>query len=208
MNAEVPPGERLNIEELARRLDVSPTPVREALARLESEELTVKLPLRGYTTTELLDAQQVRDLYDFRLLLEVPSAGLAASRMTDEWADTLIAEMSSIHAAPAEAVYESYREYFDHDARLHELILDCAGNEAVTHAFLRAHSHLHMYRLAYDGRHGQAGMEEHARLVGCLVRRDALGARAAMREHLTRTRDRALAEIEPVGSVRRVASGA
>ncbi len=45
---EIAPGERINIDALARDLDVSQTPVREALARLESDDLVIKEPLRGY----------------------------------------------------------------------------------------------------------------------------------------------------------------
>jgi DNA-binding transcriptional MocR family regulator len=51
MDGEIPPGARVSIDGLARQLSVSPTPVREALARLESAELVVKEPLRGYRTT-------------------------------------------------------------------------------------------------------------------------------------------------------------
>src|SRR3712207_531109 len=63
MSDGIAPGARVNIDEIARQLDVSPTPVREALARLESEELVSRLPLRGYRVTDLLNRKQVDDLY-------------------------------------------------------------------------------------------------------------------------------------------------
>ena len=66
MSDGIAPGARVNIDELARQLDVSPTPVREALARLESEELVSRLPLRGYSVTDLLNRKQVDDLYALR----------------------------------------------------------------------------------------------------------------------------------------------
>jgi DNA-binding GntR family transcriptional regulator len=196
MNGQVRPGERMNIEDLSRRLDVSPTPVREALARLESEELAIKLPLRGYTTTNLLDAGQIMDLYDLRLLLEVPSAGRAAAKLTDAQATLLKEELSSVSEAPEETQYESYRAFVDHDARLHQLILTIAGNEMVTRAFVRLHGHLHLYRLAYDGRFGEHSLTEHEHLVEALLTRDPASAEDAMRTHLTRARDRVLAGFE------------
>src|SRR6266700_3458122 len=75
--------ERINIDEIARELDVSGTPVREALARLESEGLVSRLPLRGYRVTELLTRDEVEDMYGLRLLLEPPSAAKAATVMSD-----------------------------------------------------------------------------------------------------------------------------
>jgi DNA-binding GntR family transcriptional regulator len=192
MNGQVAPGERLNIEDLSRRLDVSPTPVREALARLESEELTIKLPLRGYTTTNLLDAREIADLYDLRLLLEVPSAGRAASNLTEAQAALLNEELASVSEAPTENRYESYRAFVDHDARLHQLVLTIAGNEMVTRAFVRTHCHLHLYRLTYDGRFGESSVAEHEQIVDALRARNTDAAEAAMREHLTRARDRVL----------------
>src|SRR5919106_3594005 len=69
MDHAIAPGARVSIDGLARELGVSPTPVREALARLESAQLVVKEPLRGYPTTPLLTADQLADLYRFRLLI-------------------------------------------------------------------------------------------------------------------------------------------
>lgn len=195
MNSQVPPGERLNIEDLARRLDVSPTPVREALARLESEELTVKHPLRGYTTTDLLDPQQITELYDLRLLLEVPSAGRAARILSDEQAASLQFALDRAPDAADDDVFGSYRAVVEHDARLHEMILDFAGNEQVTHAYLRTHCHLHLYRLMNDGRYQEYSTAEHRRLVAALVARDPDAAETAMRAHLEAARDRVLADL-------------
>src|SRR5215212_7933557 len=85
MNGEIPPGERVSIDALARQLDVSPTPVREALARLESDGLVVKRALQGYRTTPLLTIAEVHDLFELRHTLEPTAARLAAQRAsTDE----------------------------------------------------------------------------------------------------------------------------
>ena len=53
----IAPGEHVGIDELARELAVSQTPIREALARLESDGLVIKIPLRGYEATDLLSVQ-------------------------------------------------------------------------------------------------------------------------------------------------------
>ncbi|TDD73192.1 GntR family transcriptional regulator [Jiangella aurantiaca] len=82
MDHRIEPGAEVSIDGIARDFDVSPTPVREALARLESEGLVVKRPLRGYTAAPLFDAEGLRKLFEMRRILEPAAAGLAAGRMT------------------------------------------------------------------------------------------------------------------------------
>ena len=62
---EIAPGSKVNIDALAVQLDVSQTPVREALARLESDGLIAKEPLKGYKATALLSLKEFNDLFSF-----------------------------------------------------------------------------------------------------------------------------------------------
>jgi DNA-binding GntR family transcriptional regulator len=80
MDHAVAPGERVNIDALARRLEVSPTPVREALARLEADGLVRKRPLAGYTAAPLLTRAEFEELVEMRLILETAAAQRAAER--------------------------------------------------------------------------------------------------------------------------------
>ncbi len=75
---EIAPGSRVNIDSLSVQLEVSQTPVREALARLESDGLIAKEPLKGYKATELLSIKELNDLFQFRLLIEPWAAEQAA----------------------------------------------------------------------------------------------------------------------------------
>lgn len=195
MNNAIAPGLRINIEDIARQLEVSPTPVREALARLGSDGLVDKLPLKGYRTTPLLDEHEVRELYELRLLLEPYSAGQAALRMTQAHADALRAELATCPVAPRESRYEDYQPLTNHDTRLHELVLSIAGNSAVSEAFARTHCHLHIFRLSYAGELGDTTLTEHARIVEALASADPRAAETAMRAHLESSRDRMLANF-------------
>ncbi|MGW4063663.1 GntR family transcriptional regulator [Amycolatopsis sp. NPDC004747] len=192
MNDGIAPGARVNIDEIARELGVSGTPVREALARLESEELVSRLPLRGYRVTELLNRKEVDDVYALRLLLEPPSAALAAAAMSDQNVALLEAEMATCPAAPAEDAYRDYKALTAHDQRLHELILHLAGNAAVEQAFARTHCHLHFFRLNYNQPFGEQTITEHSRIVAALIAGNPAGARKAMTDHLEVARDRLL----------------
>ncbi|MBP2472006.1 DNA-binding GntR family transcriptional regulator [Crossiella equi] len=195
LNHGIEPGERVNIDEVARELDVSGTPVREALARLESEGLVSRVALRGYRTTPLLTRKEVADLYGLRLLLEPPSAAAAARAMTPAHAAALEAELATCPRAPGDSSYKGYRALSAHDQRLHELVLVIAGNEAVRQAFGRTHCHLHLFRLSYQQPAGEQTIEEHRRLVTALAAGKAAEARKAMTEHLEVARDRLLAKL-------------
>jgi DNA-binding GntR family transcriptional regulator len=195
MNHGIAPGDRVNIDEIARELAVSGTPVRESLARLESEGLVSRLPLRGYRVTELLTRREIDDLYALRLLLEPASTARAAAAMTDAHAAALLAELSTCPSAPAGDGYEGYKALTAHDARLHELILRIAGNQAVEQAFVRTHCHLHFFRLSYNQPVGEQTIDEHRKIVDALISGKPNPAKAAMTHHLETARDRLLARF-------------
>src|ERR1700704_7128467 len=78
MDNVVEPGARLSIDALSRDMQVSATPIREALARLESDGLVVKRAHRGYTAAPRLASQDFDELFRMRMLLEPASASWAA----------------------------------------------------------------------------------------------------------------------------------
>ena len=190
------PGTRLNIEAVARSLDVSPTPVREALVRLEADGLVVKEPLRGWSITPPLDTDALRDLYELRLLIEPWAAGRAARRCTDDDRDRLRAELETCPVAPRGQTFDDYRAILEHDARFHDLLLEVAGNAEVRAAFARTNCHLHIFRLTYGENMGDQALHEHHDVVDAVIAGDAKTAERAMRRHLTQARDRVAASVE------------
>jgi len=190
LDGTVPPDARINAGELARRFDVSPTPVREALARLESDGLVEKLPLRGYRTTDLLDTQQLGELFELRLLLEPETAARAAERRGPGDVSDLEAEMDAGRIALDRE--DAYRPLSQHDVRLHDLVFRAAHNDTVRQAYARTHCHLHTFRLAYTGSYVADTVAEHAALVTAIVAGESRQAAAAMRTHIERSRDRLL----------------
>src|SRR5690554_3698109 len=84
MSLAIAPGARIPIDVVARELNVSQTPVRGALSRLEREGLVHKAHLIGYSAAPQLGRKQFEDLFNFRLLIEPEGARLAALNMTPE----------------------------------------------------------------------------------------------------------------------------
>ncbi len=183
MDHDVPPGERVSIDGVARRLGVSPTPVREALARLASEGLATKVALKGYRSAPLLTREEFDDLHHFRLLIEPWAARRAAERLDDEGARALRAEMATA-TVPATTDYEGYRSLTAHDRRLHSLITRLSGSPQVQRAFERTHCHLHIFRLYFEHTTGAETVAEHHRLVDAVLEGSGDAAEAAMRDHL------------------------
>lgn len=198
MDHDLAPDQRVNIDALARDLGVSPTPVREALTRLEAEGLVTKEPLRGWFTSPLLSSEDLHDMYEFRLLFEPWAAARAAENVDDEWIGTFREEFATARSAPTGSDYDSYRGLTRHDAVFHRLIAERSGNKAVVDALEHTHCHLHIFRLRYADSFGPSTVDEHAAIVDAVTAGDPDAAADAMRTHLRS----ALARLEPVAQDR------
>jgi DNA-binding GntR family transcriptional regulator len=189
MDRVIEPGTKASIDGIARELAVSPTPVREALVRLESEGLVTKRSLKGYVAAELLDAEGMRQLFEMRLLLEPAAARLAASNPNDAFMSDLNAEAMAMQresesAQFEDATFDGYRSFQDHDARFHALIAAQSGNDLLRDSFLRLRAHMHIFRFHFDQRIAIETAPEHNVIVDALRQGDADGAEHAMRSHV------------------------
>ncbi len=183
MDHVIRPGARISIDGLAREFQVSSTPVREALARLESVGLADKEPLKGYRATPLLSLAEFDDLYRFRRLLEPWAARRAAELIDDTGRARLKAELTNA-VEPTSEDYAGYKSLTVHDNRFHLLIASLSGSDQVRHAFERTHCHLHIFRLHYDRDIGPEVLVEHRHLVEAICSGDPTAAEASMTQHL------------------------
>jgi len=199
MDQHIEAGARVNIDLVARQLNVSPTPVREALARLEMDGLVIKEPLRGYSVAPMLDTKSFNDLYDIRRLLEPFAARRAAERRDDKVLRALDQELGDMRqmvgtsTASAGGTYHEYGAFSLQDARFHEAIAGTSGNSLLGDTLRRLRSHLRLYRLYhryYTKEIGAATVIEHENILAAIRARDASGAEAAMLEHIDRSRER------------------
>jgi len=191
MSLEIPPGARMPIDVLARDLQVSQTPVREALSRLEREGLVRKAHLIGYSAAPQLGRKEFEDLFDFRLLVEPEGARLAALNMTPEalaHIEEIAADMA--HGEPPVDRSTRYSRFARIDAIFHDEIMRIAGNEVMRSTLFNQHVHLHLFRLMVHSRVTQEALEEHELLLDAFRERNPDAAFAAMRNHIQRSRDR------------------
>lgn len=182
INHTLLPGARLNIDGLARMLGVSPTPIREALARVESEGLIIKEPRRGYTVAPLIGLDELRELTELRLLIEPAAAAAAAERATSGQASALRAFARSGGAGRDDPA--ANRLDMTYDAEFHDMVAGLGGNRLVRETLSRLRSHLHMYRLYHHAGFVAATKPEHLAIAGAIATRDPQAAADAMRTHL------------------------
>ena len=184
MDHDLPPGSRLSIDGIARELQVSPTPVREAMTRLESDGLVAKRPHAGYTVAPILDAVTLGNLYGIRLQLEPEAARLAATAASPTQLADLRDAIRQMSAHPAGENYEGYRDFAVLDTQLHRIIAEASGNPLIAEALARLHAHTHGYRLYFRIGIAAETVREHELVVDAIAAGDADGAGRAMRLHL------------------------
>ncbi len=184
MSLAIPPDSRISIDNLARTLGVSQTPIREALSMLEAIGLVSKRHFVGYCSAPQLNRKQVDQLYEVRLLIEPFAAKCAAERMDD----AAIAELAALARAmtPGDS-RDSYDAFADQDSELHDRIATGSGNPIIRESLARLHSHLHIFRLRFHSEVATEAVTEHAALIHAISARDPYAAGAAMHDHITRS---------------------
>lgn len=198
-NRQIEPGARLRIDALAAELDMSITPIREALARTTSAGLTRLDANRGYTVAPLLDSDSFHRLFAARHTIE-SGAIMGETRSAAAWVGRVetpeIRRLRSIVSKMAKvehgAKYSGYSRFSRLDHSLHLGLIELAGNPFLTTAWESLHFHLHMSRLYagagvvdYDDAH-----TEHTAIVDALERRDGGALWKACEAHMTRAEKR------------------
>ena len=179
-SGELSPGDRLTETELAERLNVSRTPVREALRQLESDGLIEHLPRVG-ATIRSLDYSQIMELYEMRTVLESTAARMAARAASD----IEIAELTAINVEMAEVIGDVSAAY-ELNRAFHDNLSKAAKNRFLVNAMQaleKALLTLGTSTLVEPDRAKKATIE-HEAVLKALRARDADVAEAKMREHL------------------------
>jgi DNA-binding GntR family transcriptional regulator len=182
-------GERIVLERLAERLGVSPTPVREAVARLVQDRLIIEMP-DGRLQIVPLTREYVLDIFLVRAALEGLAAELAAARLT---AADLARLKQSMQSATAGLAGGDFDAYMASDALLHDSMRTAPSSPTLTQELqsLQAHvAYIRAYSQRHVGDHLRMSHDEHRTVVDALASRDAAAARQAMESHIRRAGER------------------
>lgn len=218
LTGEISPGERMSIDGLARQLNVSPTPVREALVDLERTGLVVREALRGYRVSPPLDRGQLQELFVARETVET-----AATKLATPADDELLRSLEAAHAAHEKAgdkVRETAKyatessdspeevrrvqvsaaqEYFARDRDFHDRILEHCGNRYLVKMSQDLGAQVHRLRQALPHGITDVGeaLSEHRAIIEAFASPDPTAPEAAMRHHVRMVAHRALVEDPP-----------
>jgi DNA-binding GntR family transcriptional regulator len=175
-------GAQLRPDAIAEQLDISVTPVREALHRMERDGLILKLPYRGWFVREFTE-QEVRELYEMRAALESFSVGRACDRITGEELAWLRDHQAVGEAALRAGNMEAYRIY---NRDLHAAITEAARNTYLSSAMgqLTLQSQMLMAKtIRLVGRPSRA-IEEHREVIDLIAARNKVEAQALIERHI------------------------
>lgn len=179
------PGERLDEQTLARRFEVSRTPIREALLQLQSSGLVRFHANRGAFVAEL-SSTDVLEMYELRTELEGICGRLAAHRGTP---DTVLALGRALQVCERAFEANDLEAYFAANDQFHEVIYSMTGNKLLTETAGSLYRRLKFFRHIQlsDQDRMKVSLDEHRAIVAAISARDAARAEAALKEHaLTR----------------------
>jgi DNA-binding GntR family transcriptional regulator len=195
LTGAVPPGEWLRQDELAQRLGVSSTPVREALRRLEAEGLVEHVPHLGVKVTAY-NLNTAREYYELRLMLEPYALRLAAQRLRP-------ADLDELEALVAEAqdllARQAMTELTEANWRFHEGLLRHCGSRLVQDVLARVRRSFQLDTLLMIPERAGASVSEHQRIVAALRRHDIAAAEREMQLNIVNAREAMLARLPALG---------
>src|SRR5918995_7124127 len=181
MSLKIAPGSRITVDSLVKELDVSHTPIREALGRLEGEGLVLKTHLIGYRAAPQITKRQLDEIYELRLRLEPYSAAKAAARL-DDTKLAMLREAAGLMAHRDDKDERlRYSNFARQDADFHDKILACAENELIRQAIAFQHTHFHIFRLMFHSRVTEEALDEHEAILAAFAAADPAAAEEAMR---------------------------
>lgn len=173
------PGVRLRESELADRLGISRTPVREAIRQLESDGLVVHLPRQG-ATVRTLDYSEIMELYEMRAVLEGTAARLAARAASE----VELAELRALNEELAKAPHGG--QAYELNRLFHLTLLDAAKNRFLIKGANALQKTLYILgpTTLLDSERAERAVDEHRLILAALEARDGARAESVMREHI------------------------
>jgi DNA-binding GntR family transcriptional regulator len=181
IKGELNPGQKLTEPELAEKLGISRTPIREAFRQLESEGFLTVIPRRGAVVSRIT-RKEIGDFYDLKSLLEGYAARIAAEKITEKGIEKL-SKINEQLVVLAEK--DDVDAFFSKNDEFHNTFISYCGNEKL----LEFHKHLvqrfmrfRLGALSVPGRL-QLSVKQHRNIIKALAEKDGPLAETLVLEH-------------------------
>ncbi|HOJ10868.1 MAG TPA: GntR family transcriptional regulator [Clostridiales bacterium] len=179
---ELKPGERLMEVQLAEKMGVSRTPVREAIRKLELEGLVVMIPRKGAHVAKLTD-KDIMDVLEVRASLDGLATALATQRINDE-------ELKELKHVQSQ--FENYVEkgnlqgIIKKDIEFHDVIYRASKNEKLIQIVNNLREQVYRFRVIYlkDFSSTEDVIKEHVEIYSAILERNIEAARESAKRHI------------------------
>lgn len=193
IEGKLQPNQSLIEEELSSKLEISRTPLREALQRLEFENMVVRQS-NGRLKVAPISVQEVKEIFNVRSKLE----GIAVVEATEKATEDDIRSLSNIvHMIKKTYSDGNIDDILYYGAKFHSYIYDLSANKTVNNILSQLNDHIHRYRrLVPHQRIDQVEVkEEHQIILEYIANKDAKGANEAMQKHIEKSLSSSIAAI-------------
>ncbi|MGD8352988.1 MAG: GntR family transcriptional regulator [Pseudomonadota bacterium] len=181
IKGELNPGQKLTEPELAERLGISRTPIREAFRQLESEGFLTVMPRRGAVVSKIT-RKEVEDFYELKSLLEGYAARIGAERINEKG----IEKLKRINEQLAELAEKGDVEAFFHkNDEFHSTFISYCGNEKLLELrdlMVRKFIRFRLGEYSVPGKLMDS-VKQHKNIIRALARKDGRLAEAVVLEH-------------------------
>jgi len=192
------PGERLRLTEIEKQMNVSRTPLKDALNRLAVEGLVEIKPSRGTFVSDP-SPTEIADCFDVRRVLEIYGVELAAKRMTESQLKQLRDMVQKLRGfTDTEDWSRIYQEYVALDHQMHRLIMEFAGNKQLQQTWEQINMHVQMARVRYRRAEEELDLAqaEHEELLRAFEARDVGTLQGVMSHHIERAKQSLLRDLD------------
>ena len=182
LRGELKPGERLMEIQLANKLGVSRTPIREAIRKLELEGLVLMIPRKGAEVADITE-KSLRDVLEVREALEELAVRLACDKIKEE-------EIEELKKAAQEFKEtldcEDVTRFAEADVKFHDIIYRTTDNERLIQLLYNLREQMYRYRVEYLKREDahETLLAEHERIIETIEKRDKEEAMKAVSRHI------------------------
>lgn len=180
------PGERLYVDRLEKELQVSRTPIKDALNQLMGEGLVEVIPRKGTFVVKLLP-KELEEIFDIRLMIETHAAELSLNSNSQR---EIRAMRETLIECPQLIKERNCRLFIEEDQKFHHLIVKMSKNAKLYELYKNLNVHIQIARNYYlsDYERLEPTQKEHERILDALTKKDMGLIKEVITTHITNIR--------------------
>ncbi|MFD1778933.1 GntR family transcriptional regulator [Fredinandcohnia salidurans] len=188
------PNQPVSEEDLSSKLNISRTPLRGALEKLEFEKMVIRQP-NGRLKIAPISVEEVKEIFKVRSKLEEIAVAEATENATQEDIKNLKDIADNLRDASKEGNIEELLKY---GVDFHSYIYELSRNGTVNNFLSQLYDHIHRYRRLVPNQSVKRAIEEgeeHQLILECITNKDIKGAELAMKKHIENSLSSAITAI-------------